>query len=335
MSTIFNTTGPYDDYYIDRTLNIILGVCLLIMAVIGIVGNILVILAVMFSRQLQTAMNVFVVNLSIADLLASLTYTTQAASVFEWVELSPVMCILTTVVNITSLGCSLITVTLIAINRYIIITKMRHTYDRIYTRVKMGIMIVMAWLVGPICMILASAQICGQYLVKHGAGGLSWLVPFLLVTTLVIVLVCYILIFKHIKRHVAKSMVKRSSSKRLDISITKNLLCVVCAFYLCVVPYTLALVLAKFSPSRAVYHSIVTVFTVVLNINSVVNPIIYAARHPVFKPIFYQMVTCRLHQIREPSRFLKSLVSTTTAYHMEKSVTLSTSGGKTCESDVV
>ena len=126
MSTMIPTTGPgYDDYALNEALGIILGICLLLMAIIGIVGNVMVILAVMFSRQLQTPMNVFVVNLSVADLLASMTFPAQAFSLLGWVELSTVMCVLTTLVNITSLGCSLITVTLIAVNRYVIITKMR------------------------------------------------------------------------------------------------------------------------------------------------------------------------------------------------------------------
>ena len=328
ISTIFPTTDREQDYSFSQSSNIVFGVCLIIIAITGFVGNVFVILAVMFSRQLQTAMNAFVVNLSIADLLASLTNTTWALSLFGWVTLSTTMCVTTTIVNITTLGCSLFTVTLIAINRYVRITKPRQTYNHAYTPVKIAIMITSAWLVAPIAMILSSATICGVYLVEHNSTFLSWIVPLLLVTSLIVVLVCYILIFRFIKRHVQKSTVAQASSKRLEMSITKNLLCVVCAFYICVFPYTITLILAKFFLTYAAYENIlIAVFTVVLNANSIVNPFIYAAKHPIFRPIFYQMITGRWSQIQQPSRILKLLISTT----MDKNFSISSSN-KDCES---
>ena len=299
----------------------------MIIGITGLVGNIFVILAVMFSRQLQTATNAFVVNLSVADLLASLTYTTLALSLFGWVTLETTMCVLNGIVNITSIGCSIFTVMLIAINRYVRITKLRQTYNHAYTPVKIAIMITSAWLVAPIG-ILSSANICEVYLVKHDSTFLSWIVPLLLVTSLIVVLVCYILIFRFIKRHVQKSTVAQTSSKRLDVSITKNLLCVVCAFYICVFPYTIIqiLVVAKFFTMYAAYIAI-NVSVVVLNANSIVNPFIYAAKHPVFRPIFYQMITGRWSQIQQPSRILKLLISMTT----DKNFPISSSS-EDCES---
>ena len=313
ISTIFPTTDSEQDYSFSQSSIIVLGVCLMILAITGLVGNIFVILAVMFSRQLQTATNTFVVNLSVADLLASLTYTTLALSLFGWVTLETTMCVLNGIVNITSIGCSIFTVMLIAINRYVRITKPRQTYNHAYTPVKIAIMITSAWLVAPIG-ILSSASICGVYLVKHDSTFLSWIVPLLLVTSLIVVLVCYILIFRFIKRHVQKSTVAQTSSQRLDVAITKNLLCVVCAFYICVFPYTitLILVLAKFLLTNTVY----TISTVVLNASSIVNPFIYAAKHPIFRPIFYQMITGRWSQIQQPSRILKLLISMTTDKHV-------------------
>ena len=315
ISTIFPTTDREQDYSISQSSKIVLGVCYMILAITGLVGNIFVILAVMFSRQLQTATNAFVVNLSVADLLASLTNTTWALSYFGWVTLSTTMCALNVIVNITSIGCSIFTVMLIAINRYVRITKPRQTYNHAYTPVKIVIMITSAWLVAPIAvMIVSSRGICGVYLVKHDSTFLSWIIPLLLVTPLIVVLVCYILIFRFIKRHVQKSTVAQTSSNRLDVAITKNLLCVVCAFYICIFPYTitLILVLAKFLLTNTVY----TISTVVLNANSIINPFIYAAKHPVFRPIFYQMITGRWSQIQQPSRILKLLISTTTDKHV-------------------
>ncbi|XP_054748761.1 mu-type opioid receptor-like [Lytechinus pictus] len=313
MTNYNGTTG------VNYPTRVVLAIAFLIMTVVGIVGNVFVIGAVILSRRLQTPMNAFVVNLAVADLLACVTFPTQAASLL--VGYPVWLCVITALMDITSLGCSLITITLIAINRFILITKTKNVYQKIYTPMNLGIMIVIAWVIGPLCMILASSRVCGVYLVKHGAGYLSWLVPILLITTLVIILVCYILIFLFIKRHVARSM---ATSKRLDISITKNLLYVVCAFYACVLPFTIVVSTGRFFIPPGALVTVETFFTVILYMNSVVNPIIYAARHPIFKPIFGYMIKRQWHNIPEPSRLAKSFgTDQRDGYSLDKSISSS------------
>ncbi|XP_071497134.1 nociceptin receptor-like [Diadema antillarum] len=294
--------------YVDSigyAARIVIATAFFAMAVVGIVGNIFVIVAVMFSRKLQTSMNVLVVSLSVADLLACLTYPFQGLQI---VFLATWSCFPVTIIDSSSLGCSLITVTFIAVNRYILITKPRKFYQWSFTPYKMAVMVGASWLIAPILMIISSQRVCGVYIIKHSVPELSWLVPILLITSLVTILTCYILLFLHIKRHVARSMVSTPGSRRLDIDITKNLLIVICGFYACVLPYTAIVVIAKSSANPSAFNAVVVFFIVVLHLNSVINPIIYAARHPIFKPVFGCMITGRYSQIPEPSGILKSLV---------------------------
>ena len=60
-----------------------LGCCWIIIAILGLVGNSLVILSVILSKKLRTVTNAFVVNLSVADLWTSLSYPWQAVAILS------------------------------------------------------------------------------------------------------------------------------------------------------------------------------------------------------------------------------------------------------------
>ena len=332
LSTIFPTTGPGPDLSSDITPFIVMGVCLLVMAVVGIVGNVFVILAVMFSRKLQTVANALVVNLSVANLLTSLANIVWGSYILGIVSLSYWVSLMSGTVEDISRGCSYATIVLIAVNRYIKITKMMHTYDRIFSPVSMFVMIMLAWL-------CPSAAILVIYCSLEKNWYVIYLAPSTLVVTIVIVLVCYGLIVVHIKRHVAEMAelsVTRNSPRRLDIAVTKNLFCVVCAFYICVIPAVLLFVVPFFIELDEVLITTITTLEFLLRLDSIVNPIIYALRHPVFKPVFYHMITCSWSQIPQPSRILKTLISTRACSHADENEQASTSSrGGTCESDVL
>ena len=84
-----NTTSTDDTdplvFRIDDQQRIITEICFLVAAVLGIAGNSLVIFSVFASKSLRSTNNVFVVNLSVADLLTSVSILGSVA-----VTLSPV-----------------------------------------------------------------------------------------------------------------------------------------------------------------------------------------------------------------------------------------------------
>ena len=80
--------------------------------VTGTTGNVMVLLAVLFSRRLQTSSNVFLVNLSVTDLLVSVVQPLQAVAMLGddgW-ALPDVICEMVAAFAITTVSCSVLTI---------------------------------------------------------------------------------------------------------------------------------------------------------------------------------------------------------------------------------
>ncbi|XP_072018747.1 G-protein coupled receptor moody-like [Amphiura filiformis] len=91
---------------------------------------------------------------------------------------------------------------------------------------------------------------------------------------------------------------------KMEMDITKNLFLVVCAFLLFLSPYFIALFIPG-SDYFLLYGGIIVLA------NSMINPVIYARRHPHFKVVFGCMIQRRYGDIPEPSDFLKRLLRNT------------------------
>ncbi|XP_071496694.1 G-protein coupled receptor moody-like [Diadema antillarum] len=111
----------------------------------GIVGNVLTALAVLVSPLLQTTTNVFVVSLSINDFLSCLTLPFQIITTMRGKVLPDWFCQILGAMLMSSVGTSALTLSMIAINRWFLITKGRHVYARIYNKKNTSLMIVFVW----------------------------------------------------------------------------------------------------------------------------------------------------------------------------------------------
>ncbi|XP_071803541.1 rhodopsin, GQ-coupled-like [Asterias amurensis] len=147
----------------------------------------------------------------------------------------------------------------------------------------------------------------------------------------VIIITSYIIIFVHVRRHFKKQMRnddnitipgcsssgrgnsfqtsdnaavmragRRDRISQQQLEITKNLFMAVCAFFICITPYSVAL----FIPNN---DRFLLFGGVVFLCNSCVNPIIYAAKHPQFKKVLRLMLRCKYSEIEEPSDTIKHL----------------------------
>lgn len=127
--------------------------------ILGLIGNTMVFIAFALSKRLQTKTNMFVVNLAFADFLTSILMPIFAWSLIadvlfpvpEWID---TMCALAIGAAQGSVGCSLVTLSLIAMNRLILITRKRKTYERIYRNRNVAIFICIAWLYPFACEII-------------------------------------------------------------------------------------------------------------------------------------------------------------------------------------
>ena len=129
---------------------IVTAVALLVIAIAGLFGNSMIILAVSFSRKLQTVTNAFVINLAVADFLTSFVLIwfavgalgkdgwpiPQAYWICEVVGFSILAFICTSLYNLAA----------IAVDRVVRITK-SHLYRKIFTPWKIAVLLAITWII--------------------------------------------------------------------------------------------------------------------------------------------------------------------------------------------
>ncbi|XP_071507699.1 G-protein coupled receptor moody-like [Diadema antillarum] len=138
----------------DRAQQSIIALMFSVISFLGVIGNLLVFFAVLLSRKLQTQTNVLVVNLCVADFLTSISLPFQAAAGVVDDSSSPRsflssdgFCAVITMLEIVCLGCSILTMTMIAVNRLIVVTRSKSAYGQVFPRPLLVVMIVIVWLI--------------------------------------------------------------------------------------------------------------------------------------------------------------------------------------------
>ena len=197
---------------------IFVAICWLLIAIFGSVGNSMVIVAVILSRKLRTVTNVFIVSLALADLFTSLFLTWSVVALLgpngwplpnvEW------LCVAGGFMMFACTGTSLYNLAAIAINRLLLITLPFETYRKIYQKMNAAIIVAIVWFIPTsVCIALPLAGIggfgCDQQhstcsdLDQHPKGEtfhLAQTITFYPIP-LITIIVCYSLVFRHIKRH--------------------------------------------------------------------------------------------------------------------------------------
>ncbi|XP_041479015.1 alpha-1B adrenergic receptor-like [Lytechinus variegatus] len=316
---------------------------LVVISIVGIVGNIFVIVAVQLTRRLQTSTNSFVVALSCIDFLTALTLPFQAGALLGLTHTSPSFAVVCEVIGALSFifnGWSIITLITIAFNRYILITQKSHTYRRIFRKRSIAIMLICIFSY-PLCSVMVFAltgwAVFGEkYNACAVADGRAFnlLSGVSMLTLMAAILYFYLKIYLHVRNHVRNVHVnlenqnrqfvsaqqpeqchktepnKKESNKKemlyrnsTEAKITKNMLFVVLCFFICMTPITIHLFATELDATMVAY------FVVILSVNCSLNPIIYAWKHPVFHQVFRCILSRRLQDVEEPSRWLRDHLS--------------------------
>ncbi|XP_038077373.1 G-protein coupled receptor moody-like [Patiria miniata] len=200
-----------------------------ILIVVSLVGNILVLVAVARTKKLQNVTNVFVVNLSVSDCLSGVAFLWSIPGMVSATSGYPlatdVPCIASAALVFIAVSCSLNSLAYIALNRCILITRPKETYQWLYTPKKTALMVLVAWLV-PFCAIVVpplvgvgdlgfdpQSRTCTDIDTHPRAAtydkvqfGVFYPLP------LIAIVVSYILIWRYIKKHFKKRRQKLSRS---------------------------------------------------------------------------------------------------------------------------
>ena len=214
---------------------ILLATLLIVIFIVGFMSNVLVILAVALSRRLQTTTNVFVINLACADIALSglLWFHVVTLYSFAGLPFSEALCVSAASLTLTCLGSSAISLTLIAFNRYFLITHKPTSYIKIYTPLNIGLMVALSWIY-PVIIIVIGTQtglghlgyshkykVCTQDTSHYNSdylsllGGLAVLTP-----SVILILACYLKIYFHVRSHNRQLYRSRSIEGMSDITNT-------------------------------------------------------------------------------------------------------------------
>ncbi|XP_071842331.1 melatonin receptor type 1C-like [Apostichopus japonicus] len=312
----------------DPVQRSVLAVCIAVISAIGIPGNLLVVFAVCASRKLQTTTNAFVVNLAISDLISCVFIIFHPVALFSvnFYLSETFFCKIIGAITYITLGASIVNLALIAVNRLILITRPRSTYDKVYCSRNVYVMIFLGWLYVIIVATLPPALGFGALGFSHRYSACtvdsehpkafynemlrSILIQF---PCLVVIIACYYLIYRFLKKKGILREIRRDSyqasrgdeRRRISrqimvVKITKNLFLVVCAYIVCIMPFAVACVIPE-------SYVVIPWFAGLVTFNSCVNPLIYGFNHPQFKEIFNLIFTCKCKQIPEPTTFMHAM----------------------------
>ncbi|RZC43156.1 G-protein coupled receptor moody [Asbolus verrucosus] len=280
------------------------GIFTLIIMVVGVIGNLLTVSALLRNSKIRTVAAAFIASLCVSDLMFCFVVLPFAASQFfhgTWIH-GDVLCTIIPVLRYGCVGVSLLSIAMISINRYILIA-WPHVYSQIYTKIKVAIYVSIIWIFS---YGLQIPTLLGQWGVfgfdeklgtcsikKDESGNSSKTAMFVIGFALpcVIIVVCYANIFwvvrkshKRLKQHNSGRDYKRSEMK-----ITKMVLVIFVCFVVCYLPITIVKIF-----DSEVKHALLHVLGYILiYISSCVNPVVYVTMNKQYRQAYLDTLKCR------------------------------------------
>uniref|UniRef100_A0A0C9QBK4 GHSR_0 protein n=1 Tax=Fopius arisanus TaxID=64838 RepID=A0A0C9QBK4_9HYME len=325
----FSVTDPVNEtgiaYMLPPYIRMTSMVIVIVVMVLGIIGNLMVPLVVLRGKDLRNSTNIFLVNLSVADLCVLLvcapTVLVEINSGPQVWPLGEHMCKAVPFVELTVAHASVLTILAISFERYYAICEpLRAGY--ICTKARATFLCFLAWIFAAVC---ASPMIWVSQYAKMGPNGsheetkedsripvclmqattTSTTVFILLLTTafflvpLLILLMLYSMVVRHLI-HDSSTSTADSYHTRARRQVVLMLLTVVFSFFICLAPFkifTSYIVLAPTEDIDAIdldtYFNILYFSRVMCYLNSAINPILYNLMSSRFRLGFLKLCGLR------------------------------------------
>ena len=277
-------------------------VCIVI--VIGILGNLIVVLVTIKGNTVRTKGRAFIASLAIADTLSSTNLIFMLASAInygKWV-FGDTFCQLTGFLTLQFGSSSTYSLQAISVNRYFIVVK-KNQYRRVFTTRNQLLIIALIWCIpiplaiGPVLGWSHFEFNSGNCLCSHDfRSSISYSIALVVVTVLIplfVMCLCNYQIFKHVRHHSNQVDTMMNNAQTLnvqEVKITKTLFVVIAAYVVCFAPAVIVNLMKIVLPTFKIPLWIDISFTILVFSNHANNPIIYGALNKQYRKAFKDIV---------------------------------------------
>ncbi|CAG4970910.1 unnamed protein product [Colias eurytheme] len=303
-------------YYIKATS---MTFCIVIMC-LGVIGNVMVPIVILKTKDMRNSTNIFLVNLSIADLMVLLVCTptvlVEVNSKPETWVLGKELCLAVPFVELTVAHASVLTILAISFERYYAICEpLRAGY--VCTKTRATLICALAWFFAALFTspILGIAEL---HTVTRQDGTFEqcltqavtfWeitffvmVIIFLYLLPLIILIVLYTVIAKNLISAASKVVMNKTVDPynvRARKQVILMLGTVVLCFFLCLMPYRVLALWIIVTPSELSdnispekWYNLLYFSRIMLYINSAINPILYNLMSSKFRIGFCKVCIC-------------------------------------------
>ncbi|XP_015181202.1 PREDICTED: growth hormone secretagogue receptor type 1-like isoform X1 [Polistes dominula] len=288
-------------------------ICIIVMA-LGIIGNLMVPLVVLRGKDMRNSTNIFLVNLSVADLFVLLICTpTVLVEVNSGPQVWPLgehMCKAVPFVELTVAHASVLTILAISFERYYAICEpLRAGY--VCTKARATFLCLLAWVAAALCtspillMVNYELEEVDDTFIPtcYTSADATWMNVFVLTTIIVffvipllILMVLYTVIALHLMANPAISRGPANNLLKYRKQVVLMLGTVVLCFFLCLLPFRALTLWIIVVPQEMIinlgiegYYSLLYFCRVMLYLNSAINPILYNLMSTKFREGFLRL----------------------------------------------
>lgn len=281
-------------------------VVLSLIILITIIGNMFVISAIIFEKNLRNAANSLILSLAITDLMISICIMPIGIvnEVSETWFLGSAACDYWIVADVLCCTASILHLVAIAFDRYWAITDIRYMMNRSVK--KIGVMIALSWIIG---FLIAVGQVLGWKDPMNdpdiiGICMISQDVSFIIVGTsiafyipAIIIIVMYVKIYRVVMAVIyrndngrgknANELPANSLNAMRERKATKTLSIITSAFITCWLPFFVVTLMAPLVGDSIEFHPVLLSFVLWLGYcNSTINPVLYTVFSQEFRDAF-------------------------------------------------
>ncbi|XP_076304625.1 protein trapped in endoderm-1-like isoform X1 [Tachypleus tridentatus] len=297
-----------------REATIFASVCCIIFIIVGCLGNLVTILALSRSAKLRNATTAFVFSLCMADFLFCAFNLPLTASRYiheKWV-LGDTLCFLFPFFFYGNVAASLMSMTAITINRFILINH-PNKYEQIYKKRYIALMIAFSWIFSFVLLVPTLTSSWGTFgldpetfsctiLKLHGKSPKKFLFVLGFLIPCVVIIISYSCIFFKVRRtreNVAAHsppvsptsptpLMKHSVQKKDELRITCMMLTIFISFLICFLP----LMIVNVFDNKVSFPTIHVLASTLAWMSSCINPVIYALMNRTYRKAYYQLFRC-------------------------------------------